>query len=210
MAVKERMVTVAVAVLVLAVAGCGGPGETLKFSASAEMVPAPEKAPNALRVAVVPFEDLRADKGRVGRYQHYVETRVDQLVPAKGTASEQVTEFVAEYLKRAGFQVTRVQSGAAAGSADIVLTGQIESYWNEAVGRFFRTELASRNRLVLRASNAGDGSTVRTTVAGEGTTTVFCFCPTDLEQLNSEALGESVKRFLGDVVVSDRGLKPRR
>jgi len=207
--VKERVLTAA-AVLALALAGCAGPGETIKFSASAETVPAPEKAQNALRVAVVPFEDLRADKGRVGRYQHYVETRVDTLVPAKGTASEQVTEFVAEYLKRVGFQVTRVQSGAAAGSADVVLTGQIESYWNEAVGRFFRTELMSRNRLVLRASNAGDGSTVRTTVAGEGATTVFCFCPTDLEKLNSEALGESVKRFLGDVVVADRGFKPRR
>lgn len=201
----------AAAVLVLAVVGCGGPGETLKFSASAETVPAPEKAQNALRVAVAPFEDLRADKGRVGRYQHYVETRVDQLVPAKGTASEQVTAFVADYLKRAGFQVTRVQSGAnAAGAADVVLTGQIESYWNEAVGRFFRTELMSKNRLVLRASNAGDGSTVRTSVAGEGTTTVVSFCLADLEQLNSEALGESVKRFLGDVVVADRGLKPRR
>ncbi len=206
---KERVWTAA-AVLALALAGCGGPGQTVKFSASAATVPAPEKAQNALRVAVALFEDLRADKGRVGRYQHYVETRVDQLVPAKGTASEQVTEFVAEYLKRAGFQVTRVQSGAAAGAADVVLTGQIESYWNEAVGRFFHTELMSKNRLVLRASNTGDGSTVRTTVAGEGTTTVFCFCPTDLEKLNSEALGESVKRFLGDVVVADRGLQPKR
>ena len=200
----------AAAGLALALAGCAGPGETLKFSASAETGTAPEKAQNALQVAVVPFEDLRADKGRVGRYQHYVETRVDTLVPAKGTASEQVTEFVAEYLKRAGFQVTRVQSGAAAGSADVMLTGQIESYWNEAVGRFFRTELMSQNRLVFRASNAGDGSAVRTSVAGDATNTVFSFCLTDLEQLNSEALGESVKRFLGDVVVADRGLKPKR
>ena len=199
----------AATVLALALAGCAGPGETIKFSASADAVPAPEKAQNALRVAVAPFEDLRADKGTVGRYQHYVETRVDQLVPEPGSASEQVTAFVADYLKRAGFQVTRVQSATGA-SADVVLTGQIESYWNEAVGRFFRTELTSKNRLVLRASNAGDSSTVRTTVAGEGTTTVFCFCPTDLEKLNSEALGESLRRFLGDVVVADRSLKPKK
>ena len=206
---KERMLAAA-AVLALALAGCAGPGEPLKFSASADAVPAPEKAQNALRVAVVPFEDLRTDKGAIGRHQYYVETRVDQLVPEPGSAAEQVTTFVADYLTRAGFQVTRVQSGAAAGSADVVLTGQIESYWNEAVGRFFRTELMSKNRLVFRASNAGDGSTVRTSVAGDATNTVFSFCLTDLEQLNSEALGESVKRFLGDVVVADRGLKPKR
>ena len=201
---------VVVAVLVLALAGCAGPGETIKFSASAAAVPAPEKAQNALRVAVVPFEDLRTDKGAIGRHQHYVETRVDQLVPESGSAAEQITAFVADYLKRAGFQVTRVQSGAAAGSADVVLTGQIESYWNEAVGRFFRTELTSRNRLVIRAANVKDSSTVRTSVAGDATTKVFCFCLTDLEKLNSEALAQSLSRFLGDVTVSDRGFKPKR
>jgi len=201
---------IAAAVLVLALAGCGGPGETIKFSASVDAVPAPEKVQQALRVAVVPFEDVRADKASIGRYQHYVETRVDQLVPEPGSAAEQITAFVADYLKRAGFQVTRVQSGAAAGSADVVLTGQIESYWNEAVGRFFRTELTSRNRLVIRASNASDSSTVRTSVEGSGTTKVVSFCLADLERLNNEALGESLARFLRDVVVADRALRPKK
>lgn len=121
------MLTVAATVLVLALAGCGGPGEMLKFSASVDAVQAPEKAQTALRVAVVPFEDLRADKGTIGRHQHYVETRVDTLVPEPGSAAEQVTAFAADYLTRAGFQVTRVPSAAAAGAADVVLTGQIES-----------------------------------------------------------------------------------
>ncbi len=206
---KERMLMTAT-VLVLALAGCGGPGETLKFSASSAAVQAPEKATAALRVAVVPFEDLRAEKGTIGRHQHYVETRVDQLVPDQGSAAEQVTAFTADYLTRAGFQVTRVPSASAAGSADVVLTGQIESYWNEAVGRFFRSELMSRNRLVIRASNASDGSTVRTSVAGDATRKVFCFCLTDLEELNNEALAQSLGTFLGSVTVSDRGLKPKR
>jgi len=197
--------------LALAVVGCGGPGETIKFSASVDAVPAPEKVPQAVRVAVVPFEDVRADRASIGRYQHYVETRVDMLVPAQGTASEQITEFVAEYLKRAGFQVTRVQPGGSVppGSADVVLSGQIESYWNEAVSRFFRTELLSKNRLVVRVSNAGDGSTVRSSVEGDATTKVVSFCLTDLERLTGEALGQSVARFLGDVVVSDHAFKPR-
>jgi hypothetical protein len=202
----------AAAVLVLAVVGCGGPGETIKFSASVDAVPAPEKVQQALRVAVVPFEDVRADKASIGRYQHYVETRVDRLVPAQGTASEQVTEFVADYLKRAGFQVTRAQSGEAVaqGAADVVLTGQIESYWSEAVSRFSRTELMSKNRLVVKVSNTGDNSTVRTSVEGGGTTTAVSFHLADLERLNSEALGESLARFLRDVVVADRALRPKK
>ena len=210
--VKHRVWSAVMGGLVLAVAGCGGPGETVKFSASVDAVPAPEKVQQALRVAVVPFEDVRADKASIGRYQHYVETRVDKLVPAQGTASEQVTEFVSEYLKRAGFQVTRARSveAVAQGAADVVLTGQIESYWSEAVSRFSRTELMSRNRLVLKASNAGDGSTVRTSMEGGGTTTVVRFCLADLERLNNESLGESLARFLKDVVVADRALRPKK
>jgi hypothetical protein len=176
-----------------------------------DAVPAPAKVTAPLRVAVVPFEDVRSDKSKVGRYQHYVESTVDALVPAAGSAADQVTTFVVEYLTRAGFQVTRVQPGQAVAPtvADVVLSGQIESYWSEAVTRFARTELAARNRLVLKAINVGDGSTVRTTVEGEGTKTVIFFDVEDLERLNSEALGQTLARFLADVVVADKTLKAK-
>jgi hypothetical protein len=199
-------------VLALVVGGCGGHGQTIPLSVSMDAVPAPEKVTAPLRVAVVPFEDVRKDKTKVGSYQHYVETTVDALVPAGGSAADQVTNFVVEYLKRAGFQVTRVEPGQAVapGSADVVLSGQIESYWSEAVTRFGRTELAAKNRLVLNVANVGDGSMVRTTVAGEGTQTVVFFDFVDLEKLNSEALGQTLARFLADVVVADRALKPKK
>jgi len=209
--VRHNVWSVVATMLALVVAGCGGPGQIIPLSVNMDTVPAPEKMTAPLRVAVVPFEDVRSDKAKVGRYQHYVESTVDTLVPASGSAADQVTNFVLEYLKRAGFQVTRVQPGqaVASGSADVVLSGQIESYWSEAVTRFARTELAARNRLVLKAINVGDGSTVRTTVEGEGTKTVVFFDLEDLEKLHSEALGQTLARFLADVVVADRALKPK-
>ena len=204
--------SVVATMLALVVGGCGGPGQTIPLAVNLDAAPAPEKVTAPLRVAVIPFEDVRSDKTKVGRYQHYVESTVDTLVPAGGSAAEQVTNFVLEYLKRAGFQVTRLEPGQAVapGSADVVLTGQIESYWSEAVTRFARTELAAKNRLVLKAANVGDGSIVRTTVVGEGTLTVVFFDLVDLEKLNSEALGQTLSRFLADVVVADRALKPKK
>ena len=209
---KHNVWSVVTAMLALVVAGCGGPGQTIPLSVNMDAVPAPEKMTAPLRVAVVPFEDVRSDKAKVGRYQHYVESTVDTLVPASGSAADQITNFVLEYLKRAGFQVTRVEPGqvVSPGSADVVLSGQIESYWSEAVTRFARTQLAARNGLVLKAINVGDGSTVRTTVEGEGTKTVIFFDLEDLEKLNSEALGQTLARFLADVVVADRTLKPKK
>jgi hypothetical protein len=98
----------------------------------------------------------------------------------------------------------------APGSADVVLTGQIEDYWGEAVGRFARTELKARNRLIIKATNISDGSMTRTKVGGEGSTTVVNFEPSDMEQLLSEALGQSVARFLEDIVVMNRAFKPKK
>ena len=212
MTVRHIAWSVVATMLALVVGGCGGPGQTIPLAVNLDAAPAPEKVTAPLRVAVIPFEDVRSDKTKVGRYQHYVESTVDTLVPAGGSAAEQVTNFVLEYLKRAGFQATRLEPGQAVapGSADVVLTGQIESYWSEAVTRFARTELAAKNRLVLKAANVGDGSIVRTTVVGEGTLTVVFFDLVDLEKLNSEALGQTLSRFLADVVVADRALKPKK
>ena len=212
MTVRHIAWPVVATMLALVVGGCGGPGQTIPLAVNLDAAPAPEKVTAPLRVAVIPFEDVRSDKTKVGRYQHYVESTVDTLVPAGGSAAEQVTSFVLAYLKRAGFQVTRLEPGQAVapGSADVVLSGQIESYWSEAVTRFARTELAAKNRLVLKAANVGDGSIVRTTVVGEGTLTVVFFDLVDLEKLNSEALGQTLSRFLADVVVADRALKPKK
>jgi len=210
--VRHGAWSVMTTMLALAVVGCGGTGQTIPLSVNIDAVPLPAKVTAPLRVAVVPFEDVRSDKSKVGRYQHYVESTVDTLVPASGSAAGQVTNFVLEYLKRVGFQVTRVEPGqtVAPGSADVVLSGQLESYWSEAVTRFARTELTAKNRLVLKAANVGDGSIVRTTVDGEGTRTVVFFDLEDLEKLNSEALGQTLARFLADVVVADRALKPKK
>jgi hypothetical protein len=166
---------------------------------------------SAPRVAVVPFEDARADKTAIGRHQHYVETNVDRFVPAEGSASEQVTKFVVDYLKQAGIPLTLAQgSQASPTNADVILTGQIESYWNEAVSRFGRTELSSKNRLRIKLTNLIDGSTTSATVAGEATTKVVNFSLADLEKIAGEALGQSLGRFLADLTVGDRSFKPKR
>src|SRR6266849_2401020 len=212
MTVRHIVWSVVATMLALVVGGCGGLGQTIPLAVNLDAAPAPAKVTAPLRVAVIPFEDVRSDKTKVGRYQHYVESTVDTLVPAGGSAADQVTNFVLEYLKRAGLQVTRLEPGRAVapGSTDVVLSGQIESYWSEAVTRFARTELAAKNRLVLKAANVGDGSIVRTTVVGEGTKTEVYFDLEDLEKLNSEALGQTLAGVLADVVVADRTLKPKK
>src|SRR2546426_9907692 len=109
-AVRHGVWSVAPAMLALAVVGCGGPGQTVPLSVNMDAVPAPAKVTAPLRVAVVPFEDVRTDKSGIGRYQHYVESTVDRLVPASGSAADQITNFVVEYLKRSEEHTSELQS----------------------------------------------------------------------------------------------------
>jgi hypothetical protein len=136
---------------------------------------------------------------------------VDRIVPTEGSAADQITKFVVQYLKEAGFPVTLVKPGAqlAADNADVIMTGEIESYWNEAVTRLGRTELSSKNRLRIKLTNLTDQSTTSTTVAGEANTKVVTFEPSDLAQLDGEAMGQSMARLLADLKVVDRSLKPK-
>jgi hypothetical protein len=208
---RESMCVAVVGILGFVLMACGGPGQTIPLSVNMDAVPAPAKVTVPLWVAVVPFEDMRTEKSMIGRYQHY-DLTMDTLAPAGGSAADQITNFVVEYLKRAGFQVSRVRSAEAVapGSADVVLSGQIEWYWSVAVSWAVRTDLATRNVLVLKATNAGDGSTIRTSVVCDGTRTVASFDLGDLEKLNGKALGQTLARFLADVVVTDRTLMPKK
>jgi len=208
--VRQRLWMVVGATFALMMVACGTPGKSLPMGASTQLIPAPAKlVSEPVRVAVVTFEDVRADKTAIGRWQHYVESQVDRMVPLEGTAAEQISGFVANYLRLAGFQVTKVPSReqVSSGSADVVLTGRVETYWNEAVAKLGRTELISKNRLVITLVNLADNSTVSSTLTGEQTSTVVTFDLGDLEKLNSNALAQSMARFLGDLRVSERSLK---
>ena len=209
---KQSITVTIVGVLGVVLMACGGPGQTIPLSVSTDSIQVPAKVPTPLKIAVVTFEDKRTDKEAIGRRQHYVASTVDRLVSAQGSAADQVTGFVADYLHLAGFQVIRVKPGetVASGTADAILTGQIEMYWNEAVARFFRTELATLNRFRISVSNVSDNSTVHSVVSGQDITKEVFFDIVDLEHLNSSVLGESVARFLADVVVVDRTLKAQK
>ncbi|HEY3197054.1 MAG TPA: hypothetical protein VGJ57_03480 [Nitrospirales bacterium] len=208
---KHVVTTAVLSVAISLLVGCGGTGQTIPMAIDLKNVPDPEPVRNAPRVAVVPFEDVRADTTAIGRHQHYIETTVDRIVPKEGSAADQITKFVAQYLKEAGFPVTVVQPGAqpTADKADVIMTGEIESYWNEAVSRLGRTELRSKNRLRIKLTNLTDESTTSTTVAGEADTKVVTFEPSDLAQLDGEALGQSMARLLADLKVVERSLKPK-
>src|SRR3989442_8515269 len=150
MTVRHIVWSVVATMLALVVWGCGGPGQTIPVAVNLDAAPAPAKVPAPLRVAVIPFEDVRSDKTKVGRYQHYVESTVDTLVPAGGSGADQVTNFVLEYLKRAGFQVTRLEQGQAGapGWSHGVVSGHSWACWSQHPAAFSRIEMTVKKRLV--------------------------------------------------------------
>ncbi|MEW6543474.1 MAG: hypothetical protein AB1411_07675 [Nitrospirota bacterium] len=189
----------------LALAGCAGSGETVDLYLQA-LGPIPPKG-SGETILVMPFEDQRAEKQKVGMRTH-VWGGVTYFDVPGGKAGDALAEVVADYLKKEGRQVSPGKGPAQAETSqkqpDVTLTGQIHELSAHAKSRFGSTEITIKVRVALRAMNAADRSTTKMTLEGARTQTVFWFEPRDVQDLLNATLNESLQRLITDVKVEGR------
>ncbi len=135
MRVEQKKITWVRASFVLLLAGAAGCGAgqrlrhevPLRFDASQFLLPR-DPVRGASAVIVVPFADLRRERGTLGTYRKYPDT-ID-FVPAGGSVSDSLTEITREFFRRTGY---RPQPGEWRGDvepladlpADIAVFGEI-------------------------------------------------------------------------------------
>jgi uncharacterized lipoprotein YajG len=188
----------------LLLVGCAGKGETvmldLKTLPVAEMAKAAGEGPV---VAVLPFTDGRADKSRVGARTHIGGGETSFNVPG-GKPGDTMAKIVADHLKSKGL---RAQTAKDGNNADVVITGTIQDLWTNAKSRFGSTDLAVRTKVAIQASNTADGSTLRKTLNGSGSDSVFWFSPSDVETLLNRVVEQSLDNLLTDTKVEGKALR---
>ena len=190
----------------LVITGCAAQGEKIDVKISAK--PGTEAKPPAatdVKVAVVPFQDDRIDRSRLGTRQHLWGGESTFALP-NGTVGEASARALADYLKRKGWQAALATNSAG---ADITITGKLLEVAVDAKSGVAHTALTGRNKMVLQADNAADGSKVRETVSGIGSDTVFWFDPEDAEELLNELYDKNFERFLADTKLDGKVLKLR-
>jgi YajG family uncharacterized lipoprotein len=193
--------------IILLLAGCAGTGAVipLKIQALPSVRSINQNFQN-IKVVVVSFEEV-SDAGRLGVRTHL--GGGETIFAVQGSKlGDAVAQVVADNLKSMGFQVWVKRSAAQELPAkpDITITGQVQQLSVHARSRFFSTKLTAKVKVVIRAANASDRSTVRLNLEGMRESATFWFEPDDAQELVNRVLKENLDKLLADIRVQDRAL----
>jgi hypothetical protein len=194
--------------------GCSGTGEVFYLDVVPRSSAAKAAQVEPVKIVIEPFDDLRSDK-RVGVRTH-LGGGVSYFDVAGGKPGEVVAQALARRLSQQGWQdkawdvTVAPASGKDAGTADIIVTGQVMEFSAQAKSRFFNTKLTAGNKLVLQAKNMGDRSVVTRTVESNRSGIVFWYDTSDVQELLASTLQDSLDRLIADTKVENRALRPTR
>ena len=190
--------------------GCVGKGEIIPLHVRADdsAGPTTTKEAGGLSIAVTAFEDSRSEKNRLGTRTHLWGGE-SYFNVSGGKPGEVVAQVVADYLRRKGWRAELVKPGGSGteSSADVTLSGKLLDLSVDAKGKFLQTQISSKSKIVVQALNRADGSTVRTTLRGEGTEDVFWFDPEDAQGLMNEVLTATLEKLVANTKVENNLLR---
>jgi len=195
----------------LVLVACAGKGKVIPIDirGSDSAGPAMTKETGGLSVAVTAFEDSRPEKNRLGTRTHFWggESYFNLLGGKPG--AEVAAQAVADYLKMTGWRAELVKGGGwgAESNADVTLSGKLLDLSVDAKGKFLQTEISSKSKIVVQALNRADGSTIRMTLNGAGTESVFWFDPEDAQGLMNEVLIASLEKLVVNTKVENNLLR---
>lgn len=206
-----------VAVGLLLLLGCSGKGDIIPMNLTPKMQTDTTSAVQMVkpmagpRVMVIPFEDGRPDRTKVGSRSSMWGGDTYFNV-SSGSAGEEAAQAFADYLKRKGWQAQYAKTAPAASEAgpDVVLSGKILELAVDARRGVFLTDIEARTKLVIQASNREDNSSLVRTDAHSGShDNVLWFEPQDGESILSEVLEKNFERFVVNTKFEDRGIRFR-
>ncbi|WHZ23282.1 MAG: hypothetical protein OJF47_002394 [Nitrospira sp.] len=194
--------------------GCAGTGEMVSLNVQPQLPFVQSGQPEPLKIVIEPFEDLRADKGKIGQRTH-LGGGVTNFNVSGGQPGVTIAEALAEALRqrgwnRRGWDARVVQSGVEVSGADIVISGDIREFVAHVKSRVFNTKLTGESRLTIKAKNLADDSSTVRNMQGEQSKLVFWFTSEDVETLMAGLLQDGIDRFITDTKIEGRALKSAR
>jgi len=208
--VKEHTLNWFAGIGLLALVGCAASGEVVPVDIRARPAAsvAHSSASDGLRVAVLPFDDMRKERHHLGARSHIFGGETYFNAPG-GDPGMLVAQAMADYLRQSGWQAWLAKPAITVpgDAAEVILTGQVEEFNAQARSRFFSTELTSAVRVTIQAKNVSDGSVVKLTMSGSGSEPVFWFEPEDVQDVLNEAIKSSVDKLLVNTRIENRKLR---
>lgn len=204
-------ITVGVGLLIAS--GCVGKGELRYLDLRTKQPAAQSTGMEPVKIVIEPFEDRRAEKGRIGTRSH-LWGGVTYYDTAGERPADALVQALADRLKTRGWRDrpwnVRVAPAGSASDADIVITGHIQEFSANAKSRPFSTVIDTATRFTLHARNLGDKSTTTRSIEGVQSKTVFWFEEEDVQELLAATVKDGIDRFIADTVIEQKSLRPAR
>lgn len=191
--------------------GCAGQGEVAMLNLHATLPAGAPKAelPADTIVVVADFEDGRSNRQRIGARIHQNGSETLFNVPG-GKVGAVVAQVVTDYLKKRGWRVESARPAPGTGPDNgphVTIAGRVVDLSANAASAFGSTKIAASAKIIIEAVNAEDGSIVRMTLSGAGTQTVVVFDTQDAADLLSDALSESLEKFVTETKIEKKMLR---
>jgi hypothetical protein len=195
----------------LALAGCAGKGEMRHLDLKAPQTAGKPAEAGSAKIVVVPLEDRRAEKGRIGVRTH-IWGGETQFNVAGDRPGDIIAAALVDRLKSRGWQDrawnARLGAAGTTADADIVITGAVQEFSAHAKSRVFSTAINTTGKFVFQAKNLGDGSTTTRLVEGAHKDLAFWFDEEDLQELLTETMMDGIERFISDTKIEQKALRP--
>ncbi len=194
-----------VCVVLMSLVGCAGKGGRIDVAIPGKFTGAAASSSTGPRIAVLPFEDTRANQAHLGQRSHLGGGYTYFDLP-NGTVSQASAQALVDYLNHHGWRASLARTQGSDG-ADVTILGSLSNLSIDAKSGFMHTNLSAKNTFVLQIINHSDASTVREPISGFGTDQVFWFDPEDAQALTTDLLESNFKKFMNDVRIDGRSIR---
>ncbi len=194
-------------VVLVSLVGCAGKGGRIDVAIPGKFTGAAASSSTGPRIAVLPFEDTRANQEHLGQRSH-LGGGYTYFVPwwHTGTVSQASAQALVDYLNHHGWRASLAETQGGDG-ADVTILGNLSDLSIDAKSGFMHTDLSAKNTFAFQIINHNDGSTVRGRVSGSGTDQVFWFDPEDAQALMTDLLESNFQEFMNDVRIDGRSIR---
>jgi hypothetical protein len=192
-------------VVFVSVVGCVAKGERINVAIPGKVTSAAAASSDGPRIAVLPFDDKRANQMHLGQRAHlWGGTSYFDL--SNGTVSKASSQALVDYLNQQGWRASLARTQGSEG-ADVTILGTIYDLSIDATSGVMHTDLSAKNTLAFQITNHSDNSIVMERVSGAGTDQVFWFEPQDAQALTTELFESNFQKFVNDVRIDGRTIR---
>lgn len=154
------------------------------------------------RIAIIPFEDLRADKGLIGSRLR-LSGKVDKFAANPSPVSMAVTQTIVTALKIKGYETEILKEGTEPESIQqspprLIITGKIEELWADGMAKIGYTGVKVNIRLKVKVYKVDEKDSYTINIQSQSEPKVIIFTPSEMQNMINDTLTDAIDHVIAN------------